>query len=104
MCDAADFCHDLEKMGIKAMRKKTSGKESPRKIVKTLSIFLLRFLHEDSPIPSFKLGKGAVVVEGKARPTTAIVFSSREVIAEPFLTLLKVSAQNCNKKLGCTFT
>ena len=49
-----------------------------------------RFLHEESGLPYFKLGPGAVVMEGRCRTTNAILFSSATDIAEPFLELLKV--------------
>ena len=49
-----------------------------------------RFLHEDSPVPFFKLGPKAVIQAGRVRTTTAILFSSDSTIAKPFLHLLKV--------------
>ena len=53
-------------------------------------LLVLRFLHEDSKVPYFKLGPKALVIEGKTRTTTAILFSKESRIAEPFLKLLKV--------------
>ena len=53
-----------------------------------------RFLHEESLVPFFKLGAGGKVVEGKARMTTAICFSSQSSIAPPFLELLEVKIQD----------
>ena len=52
--------------------------------------YVLRFLHEESDRPYFKLGKDAKVTEGKARTTSALLFCSSGPIGDQFVELLKV--------------
>ena len=51
---------------------------------------MLRFLHEESDRPYFKLGKDAKVTEGKARTKSALLFCSTGPIGDQFVELLKV--------------
>ena len=46
--------------------------------------------HEESDRPYFKLGKDTKVTEGKARTTSALLFSSTGPIGDQFVELLKV--------------
>ena len=56
-------------------------------------------MHEESDKPYFKLGPKGVVLEGRVRTTTAILFSSCSSISEPFLQLIKVRFENLIKTL-----